>query len=359
VLLGVVWTGFWFYAAHRADLEIARWRAQEAQNGRIFECGRQQIGGYPFRIEVNCADPSIELQKSQPPLAGAAKNALFTVQVYDPTLVIGEFAGPLSIGEPSRPPDATAKWTLAQASLRGRPLAPERLSIVLDNAEITQSGAGATTNNVAAEHVELHGQVVGGSAAADPVVELGLRLTNGTASTQALAQPTSGVMSATLHGLRNLSPKPWREELRELAQANGRLEIEQAKFTQGEIAAVGSGTLTIKPNGRIDGQIKLTVAGLERLIGLLGIDQAVTQYLAQRSGGMTVDKLASGLDRLMPGLGGAVRGQSGANLAAAGISMLGEPTQLDGRRAVALPLRFVDSAILLGPIAIGQVPQVF
>jgi Uncharacterized protein conserved in bacteria (DUF2125) len=115
----------------------------------------------------------------------------------------------------------------------------------------------------------------------------------------------------------------------------------------------------VKPSGRLDGQIRLTVAGLERLIALLGLDQAVTQYLAQRAGGMTVDKLASGLDRLMPGLGGAVRGQSGASLAAAGISMLGEQTQLDGRRAVALPLRFADGAVFLGPIAVGQVPPFF
>jgi hypothetical protein len=360
VVLALLWTGFWFYAAHRTDLEIARWRDREAQSGRIVTCGRQDIGGYPFRIEVHCADPGAQLRSWQPPLGLAAKNSVVTVQVYDPTLIIGEFTGPLTVAEPGRPASMVANWTLAQASLRGRPSAPERLSIVLDNGKLAQGDGGTLTNVANAEHLELQGRLAGGSANNNPVVELGLRLTNGTAPVlQVLAQPTDGVMSATVYGLKDLSPKPLREQVRELARAEGRIEIEQARFTQGEIATTGTGTLTVKPNGRLDGQIRLTVAGLERLIALLGLDQAVTQYLAQRTGGMTVDKLASGLDRLMPGLGGAVRGQSGANLAAAGISMLGEQTQLDGRRAVALPLRFADGAVFLGPIAVGQVPPLF
>jgi hypothetical protein len=360
VVLALLWTVFWFYAAHRADLEIAQWRAREAQSGRIVACSRQDIGGYPFRLEVHCADPSALLRSWQPPVALAAKQSLVTVQVYDPTLVVGEFTGPLTIAEPGRPPNTVANWTLAQASLRGRPSAPERLSVVLDNGKLAQGDGGALTNVANAEHLELHGRLTGGSANNNPVVELGLRLTNATAPVlQVLSQPTDGVMSATVYGLKDLAPKPWREQLRELARADGRIEIEQAKFTQGEMAATGAGTLTVKPSGRLDGQIRLTVAGLERLIALLGLDQAVAQYVAQRTGGMTVDKLASGLDRLLPGLGGAVRGQSGANLAAAGISMLGEQTQLDGRRAVALPLRFADGAVFLGPIAVGQVPPLF
>jgi hypothetical protein len=360
VVLGVLWTGFWFYAAHRADLEIDRWRAREAQNGRIFTCGRRDIGGYPFRIEVQCADPSAQLRSWQPPMGFVAKDGLVTVQVYDPTLAIAEFTGPLTVSELGRPASMVASWSLAQASFRGRPGAPEGLSVVLDNGKLAQNDGGTLTNIANSEHLELHGRLTGGSANDNPVVELGLRLTNGTAPlVPVLAQPTDGVMSATVHGLKDLAPKPWREELRELARAEGRLEIEQAKFTQGEIVAIGSGTLTVKPSGRLDGQVRLTVAGLERLIALLGLDQAVTQYLAQRTGGITVDKLASGLDRLMPGLGGAVRGQSGASLAAAGISMLGEQTQLDGRRAVALPLRFADGAVFLGPIAVGQVPPLF
>jgi hypothetical protein len=360
VVLALLWTGFWFYAAHRAEIEIARWRDSEAQQGRVFACGRQDIDGYPFRIEVRCSDPDVQLRSWQPPVAFLAKGAKVEVQVYDPTLVIGEFTGPLGISEPNQPPTLLADWSLAQASFRGRPAAPDRLSVVLDNARLSQSEAGAARPIANADHIELHGRMAGGTPTANPVIELGLRLTRGTSQLlPVLGQPTDGVMAATVYGLKDLTPKPWRAQLREIAQAGGRIEITQARLTQGDTVATGTGTLSVTPSGHLDGQIRLTVAGLERLIALLGLDQAVAKYMAQRTGGMSVDKLAGGLDRLMPGLGGMVRGQSGANLAAAGIGLLGEPAELDGKRAIALPLRFANGAVFLGPVGIGEVPPLF
>ena len=360
VVLALLWTGFWFYAAHRAEIEIANWRDGEAQQGRVFACARQEIDGYPFRIEVRCSDPDVQLRSWQPPVAFSAKGAKAEVQVYDPTLAIAEFTGPLGIGEPSQPPTLLADWSLAQASFRGRPAAPDRLSVVLDNARLSQSETGAARPIANAEHIELHGRMAGGAPTANPVIELGLRLTRGTAQLlPVLGQPTDGVMAATVYGLRDLTPKPWRAQLRELAQVGGRIEITQARLTQGDTIATGTGTLSVTPSGHLDGQIRLTVTGLERVIALLGLDQAVAKYMAQRTGGMSVDKLAGGLDRLMPGLGGVVRGQSGANLAAAGISMLGEPAELDGKRAIALPLRFANGAVFLGPVGIGEVPPLF
>lgn len=352
VLLALAWTGFWMYAAHRAEIEIARWREREAEHGRVVACARQEIGGYPFRLETHCADVSIAVRNWQPPLAMTVTDALVTVQVYDPTLVIGRFTGPLRVSEAGRP-SFVADWTLARTSFRGRPSAPQQLDIALDNVTVAQSDGDQRTTLGNAEHLELHGRVASGSATDHPVIDLGLRLTRGTApALPALAQPTDGVASATVYGLENLSPKPWRELLRALAEAGGRVELTEARLTQGEIAATGTGTLMVRPNGRLDGQIRLTVAGLDRLVALLGLDQAVAQYLAQRSGGGTIGKLTSGLDRLM-------RGQSGAALAAVGISMLGEQTQLDGRRAVALPLRFTDGAVFLGPIAVGMIQPLF
>jgi hypothetical protein len=38
---------------------------------------------------------------------------------------------------------------------------------------------------------------------------------------------------------------------------------------------------------------------------------------------------------------------------------MGQPTQLEGRRAVKLPLRFDDGLVSLGPLKIGMVPPLF
>ncbi len=43
----------------------------------------------------------------------------------------------------------------------------------------------------------------------------------------------------------------------------------------------------------------------------------------------------------------------------AGINIMGQPTELEGQRAVALPLRFNDGAVSLGPVLLGQTAPLF
>ena len=57
VVLALGWSGFWFLAAGAAETRIAGWREREANSGRFYNCERQTVGGFPFRIEVRCIDP--------------------------------------------------------------------------------------------------------------------------------------------------------------------------------------------------------------------------------------------------------------------------------------------------------------
>ena len=38
---------------------------------------------------------------------------------------------------------------------------------------------------------------------------------------------------------------------------------------------------------------------------------------------------------------------------------MGEPTTIDGQRAILLPLRFVNGAVYLGMLRIGEAPALF
>ena len=109
--------------------------------------------------------------------------------------------------------------------------------------------------------------------------------------------------------------------------------------------------LSLNASGRLEGQLRVTIAGIEPFLNAIGAQQMV-----QTS--PTMDKLAGALDRLAPGLGNVARQQAGANLSA-GINLLGEQTTLEGKRAVTLPLRFDDGAVFFGPIRIGIAPALF
>ena len=211
----------------------------------------------------------------------------------------------------------------------------------------------ARQNVLRAKHVEVHGRIAEGSVNDKPVIEVALQLNQASAAAlhPAAAQPIDASVTTLLRGLTDFSPKPWPVRFREIQTAGGRIDITQARVQQGDILAVGSGALSINANGFLDGQINVTMAGLEKFLAEVGAQQRV-----QTSPNM--DKLVGALDRLAPGLGDVARQQAGANLSL-GINLLGEQTTLEGKRAVMLPLRFNEGSIFLGPIPIGKSPALF
>src|SRR3972149_1874514 len=76
------WSGFWYYAAGKAEATVDGGRGREAKSGRIYDCGSQTIGGYPFRFELNCDAASALLQSNQPPVEIKARGVLVAAQVY-------------------------------------------------------------------------------------------------------------------------------------------------------------------------------------------------------------------------------------------------------------------------------------
>src|ERR1043166_3591121 len=157
LVLAALWTGFWLYASSTAQATLTQWREQEARLGRTYTCGSQSTGGYPFRLEVRCADPPVEMRAFQPALLIAARSFLVAAQVYDPSLLIGEITGPLTITEAGGREALVASWRLAQIRASGRPNAPERVSIAADDLRIDRGREGGP-RLASAAHLELHGR---------------------------------------------------------------------------------------------------------------------------------------------------------------------------------------------------------
>jgi hypothetical protein len=374
VLAGIIWSGFWYWATSRAEATMTAWRTREAEAGRNYGCAATNFGGYPFRIEVDCAAPSVDDSKTA--LSIRAQNLAAVAQVWDPTLVIGEIAAPLTVGPLGGAPAAVVNWTLAQASLRGMPGAPERLSIVVDKPNLSIAPSGVTV--AGAEHMEMHGRFAAESTPGHPVLDLALDLKNTTAPGAVPALGTFGPLAsagadlsviAVLHGVSDLTLKPLAQQLREIQAANGRLDITSARLQQGDLIASATGAVGLTPRGTLTGDLKLTVVNMAKLIPLLGIDRMIAQAVPQDA----INRVAPTLDRLMPGLSGVLRaggpstsgGASSASAgsamsAAAGAAMLGgQQSEFEGQKAVTLALHFDDGAAFLGPIRLGQVPPLY
>src|ERR1700675_1872401 len=104
VIAAAAWSAFWFYAASQVDSKADAWRAQEAKSGRVYDCARRSVAGFPFRLEVRCDGASVALLSqtagqaaTQTPIAARLGEILVVAQIYDPKLLIAEFTAPAVI----------------------------------------------------------------------------------------------------------------------------------------------------------------------------------------------------------------------------------------------------------------------
>jgi len=324
VVLAAAWSGFWYVAATRAEAVVSAWIEQEARAGRVYECASRTVGGYPFRIEARCSEPVMQLTTLQPPRVVTAQDLVAVAQVYQPNLIIAEITGPVSIAEAGNPPSLRADWRLAQASLRAVGRQPERLSVVLDALRVDQTDEGAAAAIGSADRIELHLRRSPTEGGDSPPVDFAAQIAGGMLSAGPLSgRPIAAETTGVLRGLADFKRMPMPARLREWQRAGGRLELTRLRLQQGEAIAVAAGAVGLSPSGRPDGTFDITMAGF---------DQVVRELV--RGGGMQAGLIA-------------------------GLTFLGRPADIDGRRAISVPFRITDGAMRLGPIPLGKLDPLY
>jgi hypothetical protein len=344
------WSGLWFSAAERAKAEVAHWRQHERQAGRRQDCASESIGGYPFRIELRCVGASFEVTGA-PTLDLKLPVMLAAVQLYDLRVLTGEFTGPLEISEPGS--KYVAQWSRGEARVHGLPSALERASLVLDDPIVRDGSMGKTLFK--AQRLELAGRQAPGSRPDYLSIEAVLRLSDAIADKGVVADklqvlvanPINADIETIVSGVADLSPKPWPVRFKEWQTQSGQIEIVKGRVAQEDMIAVGAGTLKLSARGGLDGNLQVTVVGIEKALKLFDIERIMSEG--------QIGSTLSALDRLIPGLGGIARQSAAPGLIAA----LGQRTVLEGKPALAFPVRFADGTVFLGPFQVGQIPPLF
>jgi hypothetical protein len=367
------WSAFWFYAAAQAEVKADAWRAQEAKSGRSYDCARQTLAGFPFRFEMRCEGAHVTLRSQTArsaltPIEVNLNEILAVAQVYDPRLLIAEFKAPAKISDSRAASSMLVNWSKARSSVVGLPAIPHRASIVFDDVSIERTDSSVQVPLARAKHVELHGRLPEDFTPEHPVIESVLRIEAGSVQElhPVLARPFEAEIHAKLIGLKDITPKPWPERFRELQAEGGHVEIARSRVQQDDVIAVAAGTLGLSAQGRLDGELQMTIAGIEKIIPALGLEkmleegvpQAALDRVAPGVKSQDITNLLGALDRAIPGLGKVVKQNAGVGLAA-GINALGTEAVLEGKPARSFPLRFVDGTVFLGPLKVGQVPPLF
>jgi hypothetical protein len=286
----------------------------------------------------------------------------FSAEIYHPTLLTGEVTGPLTLAESGKPPVLRADWSRARVRVHGRPPDPDDVAFILEGPRLERAGDAGGNGAVlfTAKHADLQGRIVSGSARDNPVIETVLHLAAATAPTlhPLAAEPIELELDAALRGFKDLAPKTWAEHFREMQAAGGGIDVKFLRVARSDAIVVGQGTLGINARGKLDGLISVAVVGIERIVPLLGIDRMIGRGIDRLAGSDSASQGLNALDKLVPGLGGALRDSANGSLVD-NLKKMGQPTEIDKKPAILLPLRFSDGLIYLGMVPVGEVPPLF
>jgi hypothetical protein len=361
VALPIGWTVLWSYAASIANEALSGWLNREAALGRVYACGSQTIGGFPFGIAIRCDKVAAAFKSNRPPFDVSAGEITFSAQVFRPTLLNGEISAPVTLADPGQGPAFVANWSAARLTLLGLPPEPERVTVDLTKPRLDRTAGPNAGMIFQADRLEVDGRIIAGSARRNPVIEASGKFTAALAPSfhPLLAEPLQAEIDAIMRGFKDFLPKPWPVLFRDMQASGGGIEIKTLRLARSDAALLGAGTFTINASGRLEGELRVTIAGVENIVPLIGVDQLIGQGIDRLTGGSGSPTQGLGaLDRLLPGLGGVVREGASAGLIET-IKRMGEPTKLDGKPAVALPLRVTDGIVYVGIIPVAAVPALF
>jgi hypothetical protein len=300
----VVWSGFWFYARHRAEQALDAWLALERVAGRDWSCPDRAIDGYPFRMQITCAKPSftgpVKSGNGQPvQVTGKLGGFVAEALVYRPNQLIATLTGPLQV-DSSDGRGATVTWRTLRASVEGKPGRLGPFSLVADEPVVTLAGAAEPAGRAKTLEVHIRPRPDGEAGAYDiagTIEGAQLPLLDALAGTTEPARLVVRAQADKLAGIDGRNPPAALEDWR---AAGGVLQIATLRFEKGAMSIEGAGNLAIDAGHFPSGQLETRVHGAEQLLARFGFGGNAMQI-----GGLLGSILGGGAQkegRAAPGL---------------------------------------------------------
>jgi hypothetical protein len=266
ILFCIAWTGLWFYGRSRVISEMDTRLAVLAEQGRVFTCPERKVGGFPFRMELSCAQPAFSVVQPDGTVSGTLGRIVVNAKATDPTAIIAVFEGPLTLETPRGP--ATATWDEARISVRASGGSLGSFDVAAKGIKASFGPEGAQ-DDIALKRLEGHLRQRPDTAAnGQATFDLVARLEGIASETQPLlsgAVPADAEvqMSATKVPLKPAPPQDamldaWRD-------SGGAITIVLARLTRANLSAEAKGEIKADAARKPDGRIEVGFANLDQL----------------------------------------------------------------------------------------------
>lgn len=256
VLLVVLWCAYWVIASGFVRQTFESERAKLAERGTVFDCKAFNWGGFPFRFERDCVDPSVTT-------AGdtiAAKNLLLVMQAYMPNRAIALIDGPVTTQSGLT---ITHERALASARYSGE----RNWQASLEVPTLSAPPFGR------ADRLLVSARDQGGER---------LDVALDAATAEVLLGPGTLLKLDEASLVGTVPRKAIRRDfLGLLAKSGEKIGIDSIRLKKGELIVIAKGEIGLTAAGQIDGRLTTTASRLDLLLTVLKEDFGLSDKDAQ------------------------------------------------------------------------------
>jgi hypothetical protein len=294
------WAVFWYVKSRETAAAVTAWTTHEAQLGRAWSCPTQKTGGFPFSVEISCANLLFQGEMLGKTLAGTVRGFRVTSPLLRTGKVLARLDPPFAAKTSDGTFDITMQWGELFLDLEGQPGALDRVTLAgkqvrlqgkIEGIDLVEGAFGDVSSDFVLmqdRHDHAYDFIVSFKQSSIPAL-------NSLLDTQL---PIDMQVGGTISQVDLRGAETLQDFLENWRAANGHVDITAARLTSGHIIFDAKGGLDLDGQHRVQGKLDANFAGLDKALRRLGVDPAL----------ITAGRVLSGL------LGGGQGGMGRMNL---------------------------------------------
>jgi hypothetical protein len=276
VLLTVVagWSLFWFFASRQTAAAVAKWMTHEAKAGRSWTCPDQKIRGFPFSVEVSCANLLFQGEFHDKTLTGTLRGFHATAPLLRNDNLLARLEPPFAAKTSDGTIDMTMQWDELYIELEGPPSAYERVAFA--GTKVKVDGKAGPLDPMEGQFDEVHSSVSLSPGRHDNSYDFSFSFNDGSIPALngllATQLPIGVRFDGTISQAGIGRAETLADFLEKWRSANGHVDIGNARLTSGGIQFEAKGGLDLDDRHRPKGKLDAEFAGFDKAFRQLNID---------------------------------------------------------------------------------------
>jgi hypothetical protein len=275
--VAIGWPVFWYIKSRAAAASVSAWMTHEAQLGRAWSCPKQKTGGFPFSVEISCANLIFQGEIRGKTLTGTLRGFRATSPLLRTGNVVAQLDPPFAANTIDGTFEFTMQWGELVLELEGQPSAVGR--VALAGNQVRLQGKIGGIGSVEGAFGEVSGYFALMRDRHDHAYDFMVSFKRGAVPALNSLLDTQLPIDMQVRGTISQADLRGAETLQELLEnwrlANGHVDITAGSLTSGHIVFDAKGGFDLDGQHRVQGRLDASFAGLDKAFRRLGVNPAL------------------------------------------------------------------------------------